>query len=496
MSRLSNVLPYSIYTTAQVRELDRIAIEDEGIPGLTLMQRAGEAAFKLLVRTWPRAEKIAVVCGLGNNAGDAYVLARLAKEAGLQVQVLQMGNVEKLKGDARICYDEMIATGLTTDSTDACNIDEFEVIVDGLLGSGLDREASGEWKTVIESINDSSTNVLALDIPSGLNADNGQHMGVAVSACKTITFIGTKRGLLTGEAADYCGEIYFSDLDIPGRIYDALGRSDCVRIDLENTRSFLSPRKRSSHKGDFGHLLSIGGDHGYLGAVRMASEAAARVGAGLVSVATRSVHAPLMNIGRPELMCHGVEGRNELKGLIDKVSVIAIGPGLGQSSWSVELFAAVLESSLPQVMDADALNLLAKEPHYCDHRILTPHPGEAARLLNCSTAQIQEDRFSAAKALQKQYGGVIVLKGNGTLVANQKGELHICSHGNPGMASAGMGDVLTGVIAGLLAQGLELQQAAMLGACLHGAAADLASKSGQRGLLASDLMPFIRQLVD
>ncbi len=495
MNDISRGLPTQLYTAAQVRELDRIAIEDEAIPGITLMQRAGRAAFDQLCGAWPKAKKIAAVCGLGNNAGDAYVLARLAQEAGLQVHVFQIGDAAKLKGDARTSYEDLTATGISISPVDSSKFNEFDVIVDGLFGTGLDREVGGEWKNIIESINDSNSGVLSLDIPSGLNADTGSVMGIAVVADLTVSFIGMKQGLLTGAAADYCGELYFSDLEVPERIYESLGKAASTRIDLENTRAFLRPRKGSAHKGDFGHVLTIGGDQGYIGAARMAAEAAARVGAGLISVATRAVHAAQLNIGRPELMCHGVEGISELGHLLNKASVIAIGPGLGQSQWAMELFSQVLESPLPQVLDADALNLLANEPQFNDCRVLTPHPGEAARLLNCSSAEIQQDRFTAAKKLQKKYGGVIVLKGSGTLVANKE-EMFLCSGGNPGMASGGMGDVLTGVIAGLLAQGLELSQAAKLGVCLHAAAADEASKSAQRGLLAADLLPYIRSLVN
>jgi len=256
--------------------------------------------------------------------------------------------------------------------------------------------------------------------------------------------------------------------------------------------SLLSPRPRDAHKGLFGHVLVVGGDYGMGGAVRMAGEAALRVGAGLVSVATRLEHVAGIIAGRPELMCHGVKSPKDLQKLLQRATVIALGPGLGQSMWSKKLFAALVKAKQPKILDADALNLLAQNPHKRKDWILTPHVGEAARLLNCSREKIQQDRLAAVKALQNKFGGVIILKGAGTLVL--AAEVKICKAGNPGMASGGMGDVLTGVIAGLLAQGLDLAQAAEMGVCIHAMAGDLAAQErGERGLLAMDLMFYLQQ---
>lgn len=257
----------------------------------------------------------------------------------------------------------------------------------------------------------------------------------------------------------------------------------------------LPPRDPTAHKGDFGHVLLVGGDHGMAGALRLAGEAALRVGAGLVSVATRADHAALINATRPELMSHGVESVSQLTPLLKRATELAIGPGLGQGQWSRKLFSAVLQSQLPMVVDADALNLLAAEPMRRDNWILTPHVGEAARLLAQSIEQVQADRVQAATALQHKYGGVVVLKGADTVVVDNAGEVSVCSEGNPGMASGGMGDVLTGMITGLLAQGCSLAKAARMGACLHAHAADVAAQDGQRGLLASDLFPVMRRLL-
>lgn len=257
-------------------------------------------------------------------------------------------------------------------------------------------------------------------------------------------------------------------------------------------------RDKAAHKGDFGHVLVIGGDHGMGGAVRMCGEAALRVGAGLVSIATHEEHIALINAERPELMCHVVNGAADLLPLLTKATVIAVGPGLGKSDWSRELFQVVMNSSLPMVVDADGLNLLSESIQKNDNWILTPHVGEAARLLRCKSDEVQANRSAAVRQLQAKYSGIAVLKGEGTLIQTTESAVpFLCAAGNPGMATAGMGDVLTGVIAGLLAQHFSLSSAAKTGVLLHAMAGDLAAeKAGERGLIATDLMPYLRQLVN
>jgi hydroxyethylthiazole kinase-like uncharacterized protein yjeF len=256
------------------------------------------------------------------------------------------------------------------------------------------------------------------------------------------------------------------------------------------------PRSKDAHKGNFGHVLVIGGNKGMGGAVRLAAEAAARVGAGLVSVATRAEHVSALIAARPELMCLEVQTSADLKFLLERATTIVLGPGLGQDAWAQDLYTCVLASKLPKIIDADALNLLAKNPHKQDDWILTPHPGEAARLLACTTADIQNNRLVAAKQLQQRYGGVIVLKGAGSIIQGVT-TTHLCTAGNPGMASGGMGDVLGGVIAGLVAQKFSQQKSAELGVLVHALAADQAAKeSGERGLLALDLMVQLRRLMN
>ncbi len=486
-------LPQTLYRAAEVRELDRIAIEEYGIASVTLMERAGAAAFMGLRQHWPEAYRIVVVCGLGNNGGDGFVVARLAAAAGLQVQVLQVGDAERLRGAAWEAYHKLSGSTCVVVACQACRLQDTDLIVDALLGTGLKGEVSGEWRQVIEDINNSERPVLAIDVPSGLDADTGCARGIAVRAAVTISFIGLKQGLFTAAGPDHCGAIEFDDLGVPSEIFNRVPPAS-TRMRLRDLPR-LPARRRDSNKGDYGRVLVIGGDHGMAGAIRLCGEAAARVGAGLVYLATRAAHAAVISAARPELLCYAVEQPSQLLPLLEKASGVAIGPGLGQSEWASRLFARVLDTPLPLVVDADALNLLVLEPLRRDNWILTPHPGEAARLLSAATAEIQNDRFSAVAELQKRYGGVVVLKGAGTLVS-AGGRVDVCDAGNPGLASAGTGDVLSGVIAGLAAQGLGLEHAARLGVCLHAAAGDQAAQQGERGLLAGDLMPQLRRLLN
>jgi NAD(P)H-hydrate epimerase len=490
-------LPFELYRAAQVRELDRIAIEDRGISGYTLMSRAGEAAFELLRQRWPDARRITVVCGGGNNAGDGYVVARLARQTGLDVQALTLANPDDLRGDALAAWQDACAAGVPTTIFTATGLAEAELLVDAILGTGLEREISGAWREAIEAMNAHPADILALDIPSGLHADTGAILGAAIQAAATITFIGLKQGLFTGQGPACCGEVSFTDLGAPPDIYPAIHPA-CWRYAGEDLPTLLPKRWRSAHKGHFGHVLVIGGELGLAGAARMAGEAAARCGAGLVSIATRAAHAGLQAAVRPELMFHGIENLDDLAPLFGRATVVAIGPGLGRGDWGRDVLRAALASNKPLVVDADGLNLLAAEPTYRENWILTPHPGEAARLLKMTPSEVEADRFTAVEDLALRFGGVAVLKGAGSLIASKAdGLVALCAAGNPGMASGGMGAVLTGVIAALVAQGFSLFAAARAGVHLHGQAGDLAAGAGgERGLLATDLLPFLRQLVN
>ncbi len=484
-----------LYTAAQVRELDRIAIGEEGIPGLTLMRRAGAAVFREVQARMPEGGRLLVLCGAGNNAGDGYVVARLAKQAGMQVDLVTPADPGRLRGDAWQAFEDAQSAGVVPIRFESGELPEAVVIVDALLGTGLERPVEGAWRILIELANAQPATRIAVDIPSGLDADRGVVLGAAFRADVTVTFIGRKLGLFTGAAAEYVGRVVFDDLGVPERVGERL-RPAAWRMVREDLATLLHPRPRTLHKGQAGHVLVVGGQPGMSGAPRLAGEAAARVGAGLVSLAVHPERAATTGIDRPELMVHAVEGPGALAPLAERATVVALGPGLGRSDWAHALFDAVLEYPKAVVLDADALNLLAGSPRRQDDWILTPHPGEAARLLGCEVAVVQADRPAAVRALQEKYGGVVVLKGPGTLIHDGH-LLLVTDTGNPGMASGGMGDVLTGLIAGLLAQGLPPLEAAAGGAWLHGAAADRAAREGgERGLLARDLMLHLRALVN
>jgi ADP-dependent NAD(P)H-hydrate dehydratase / NAD(P)H-hydrate epimerase len=365
-----------------------------------------------------------------------------------------------------------------------------DVYVDALYGTGLNRAPEPFAASLIERINASAIPVLALDVPSGLNADTGDCPGVAIRAAMTVSFIAAKRGLYTGQAATKVGVLQMDTLGLPDILWQGMP-TDASLLDAMH----LPPRARDAHKGDSGHVLAIGGDHGTAGAIRLCGEATLRSGAGLVSIATRTENIFALNSARPELMAHGVHGPQELKPLLDRADVLAVGPGLGQGAWGHALWLTAIDGGKPLVLDADGLNLLAREPHrFSVPAVLTPHPGEAARLLGKTIAEVQLDRFASARALAHRYNAMVVLKGSGSLIAHPDGRLDVCIWGNPGMASGGMGDLLTGVIAALLAQGCSAWDAARIGVGLHARAGDLAARCGERGLLASDLLEPLRTL--
>jgi NAD(P)H-hydrate epimerase len=484
-------LPAEIYSTDSVRRIDRQAIDAAGIAGYTLMNRAGQAALELARRTWPDAKRWQFLCGGGNNGGDAYVLARLAAASGIDARVTALIPIESLAGDAATACRDFKAAGGAVQQWDGKLEQAAELLVDGIIGSGLARNLEGPFAEAVQEMCRHEAPVLALDIPSGVSGDTGEVLGCAVRAACTITFVGLKSGLFLADAPDFVGRLSFADLGIPAACHESVSPV-MRRIPGQAIERALPPRPRSAHKGDFGHLLLVGGGPGMAGAIRLSGEAALRTGAGRVSIATHPAHGSAIAAGRPELMCHGVETERELSALLARASTVAIGPGLGTGPWARSLYETVLASELPMVVDADGLNLLAGKARKRDHWILTPHPGEAARLLGSSVRQVQGARIDALARLRQRYGGTIVLKGAGTLVSAQDGPPWLCTAGNPGMAAAGMGDVLTGVIGALLAQGCPLEEAAVCGVEVHARAGDAAAGSAPRGLLASDLLPALR----
>ena len=490
-----NAKSRKLYSATQIRELDRAAMEG-GITGRTLMQRAALAAWQALQRAQPKVKRVDVICGAGNNGGDGYEIARLANGIGRDVRVWQVGDAPSA-GDALAAREAWLKAGGTVQALQLDSLFKAEVIVDALLGIGVSRELTGDWDAAVSMINHARAQgawVLAVDVPSGLDVTTGRILGNAVQADMTVTFIGQKVGLYTGSGVDCAGEVVLDMLNIPAQTYDAI--EPLARLqEASDVGVWLPKRSRNSHKGSYGHVLVVGGDSGMAGAALLSGQAALRAGAGLVSLATRGSHVAALTAAQPELMCRRVETVDELTPMHERATVVAIGPGLGQSPWARGLLARTLLLDLPLVIDADALNLLAETTLKRDRWVLTPHPGEAARMLGVSTAEVQANRPAAVIELQRRYGGTIVLKGAGTLIQGQN-KLSLCPYGNPGMAVGGMGDVLTGVIAAFIAQGLPLEQAANTGVLVHALAGNRAAEQGMRGLLPTDLLAGLRAIVN
>lgn len=489
-------LPMALYSAAQVRALDAYAIGELGVPGYTLMKRAGEAALRFLRSRWPMSHRIVIVCGSGNNGGDGYVLARFAQAAGLTVTVLAAKPVEALRGDALQAYSDYIASGGRVQPFSAAHLLDGEVIVDAVFGTGLNKSVQDDAAQTIAAINESGRPVFALDVPSGLSADTGMQLGDAVYADCTVTFVGLKTGLFIGDGPEHTGTVYFDDLEVTPPPNPEF--APCLEriVETEILRA-LPRRPRDAHKGDFGRVLIIGSAVSMPGATRLAGEACLRVGAGLVTVAVAPENVAAISSGRPELICLPLDDDRTLTHAIERAEIVAIGPGLGRSDWARAALNAALHSDKPLVVDADALNLIAEQGDQArDNWILTPHPGEAGRLLGVSSDDIQRDRIAALEQLVERYGGTIVLKGAGTLVGSKNRIPGLCERGNPGMASPGMGDVLTGAIAGVLAQCRDSWLATRAAVLIHAMAGDAVARGGERGLLASDVARELRTFVN
>lgn len=501
------------YSREAVRNLDFMMVEQEFVENsYELMNRAAQALLDFINRKYSNIKHISIVCGAGNNAGDGYALARLAKlqekEPHIKVRLISIIDPEHLSGDAHQAYLDWLACGGTIDSMEDAHFESADLIIDALIGTGLNRTLEGEWYDTVAAINASPKPVLAVDIPSGLDANTGASYGIAINATHTLTFIGQKMGMYTAQARYFCGNIHFASLGVENSLYRQIDHS-AVLMEWNNLARKLPCRSPISHKGDHGHLLIIGGDYGMSGACRIAGEAALRTGAGLVSIATRKENVNAITSARPELMVHGVDSADDLQPLLKKATAIAIGPGLGTEQWGVALLDKIIklikqqynsdEHKITYVFDADALNIMAQHNLVIQSQdvIYTPHFGEASRLLkyNSEYPDVDTNRYEMIRQLQTKYHGSFVLKGAGTLI-NVADDVAICPYGNEGMASAGMGDCLTGIIGALLAQKVALNDALQLGVCLHAKAGDQAAKEGKNGMIVSDLFPKIRQLMN
>ena len=481
-----------LFDSASARSLDARASALHGDDGWTLMAAAGEAAWQCVLEHWPQARHLCVVVGSGNNGGDGWVMATHALLAGRQVQVITLPERSPDTPLARRAANGFAAAGGRSSAFEG-TLPAADLLVDALAGLGLHGALHGAAESVVNALNAHPAPVLALDVPSGIDADHGAALGTAVQAARTLQFIVAHRGLFTGDGLAHAGCRQLAPLELPAEAWvDATPAAEWWRSG--RLAALLPPRPLNAHKGTSGHVLCIGGNHGGGGALLLAGHAALRAGAGLTSLATRGAHVGAAMTRIPEAMCHAVEDGRAPAPLLQRASVLAIGPGLGQDDWAKALWRQARDSGRPLVVDADALNLLAADPRPVADAVLTPHPGEAARLLGCTTQAIQQDRFGTAQVLAERFGAVVVLKGAGTIIASPGRVPAVIDAGNPGMAVGGMGDLLTGVIAALRAQGLPAFEAAAAGALLHGLAGDEAAADGARGLLPTDLLAPLRRL--
>nr|BBJ04751.1 bifunctional NAD(P)H-hydrate repair enzyme [Marinobacter nauticus] len=495
--RNASSLPEALYSADSVRAIDRYLIDQQGVDGFELMQAAARAAFRQLLRHWPVPGSILVLCGAGNNGGDGYLVAANAQRHGITVRCIAIAPTGKLTGDALNALNRARAEGVSVEDIGELGEDGLEkhlssatLVVDAMLGTGVTGSPREPFAGVIRRVNESGLPVLAVDLPSGLNATTGSSAGDVIQAKVTVTFIGAKAGLYTGAGAGVCGEVVFEALDT-GHDISGSGQPPLARLQSwAQCKEQLPVRPLDAHKGRFGHVLVVAGDRGFGGAGIMAAEAASRAGAGLVTLATRPEHVTAALARCPSLMVHGLIHGSELPPLLARADVVVCGPGMGKLAWGQQMLQQVEQSGLPRVLDADALNLMAgRVPVVSDSHILTPHPGEAARLLGCDVAGVEADRVSAARRLQTMLGGVVLLKGAGTVIASGSALPVIVPGGNPGLATGGMGDVLSGIAGALLAQLKDPQQATTMAAALHLAAADQAVQTyGYMGLTPTDVI--------
>lgn len=495
-------LTHQTYKVNQLQQYEADAAQAVGINLFQLMERAGAAVYRNIRKYYPSTQQILILSGKGNNGGDGYIVARLAHQAGISVTVVVNATKQEIKGDALKALELLEQWPVTiifaahgSQINDAIASFNGEMILDCIFGIGFCGQLSPAMTQLFLEVNNKNCIKVAVDVPSGLDANLGIVSPLAIKADLTITLIAYKQGLLTGQAANYVGKLHLETLGV-NQAFTHLASTTCFRQSLELLPEPIK-RQAASHKGSIGMMLAIGGHRSFTGAICLASEAALRTGAALVGVCCAQDSRSILLSRCPELMMIASCAQELASAThLEKVKAVVIGPGLGRDSWSKALFEWVINFSQCKVIDADALHFLALSPQKFDKWILTPHPGEAAVLLNCTIAEIEADRFSAVRKITQRYGGICVLKGAGTLVSDGQ-STWINTTGNSGMASGGMGDVLSGIIGALMLQTTNLYQAARIGVYIHGRAADIiAKKQGQVGILASDLYPEIQRLMN
>jgi NAD(P)H-hydrate epimerase len=490
-----------------VREIDRTSIEEFGIPGLILMENAGRAVAKVVLKEFSEVGKIAIFAGGGNNGGDGFVVARHLLGDGLDVITYVLSDPKKYKGDALTNFHALRKIGgrMLEMKGSLSAYKEADLIIDALFGTGLDREVDGFYREVIEFMNSQPTPRLAVDLPSGLDSDTGFPLGVAVKADVTVTFAIPKLGLAIYPGIEYAGKVYLADITTPNFLEKEI---PLELITYDTVRKILKPRHPDTHKGTFGHLFILAGSTGKTGAAALAALGSLRAGTGLVTVGVPKSLNPIMEQKLTEAMTEplpeterGVLGKASLDSALKIMTygktALAIGPGISTSKETADfLYEIIRKSTLPVVLDADALTLIAQNLDLLKETrvpiILTPHPGEMARLIGKASDEVQKARVGVARDFSTMYNSYTVLKGARTVISTPDGRVFINPTGNPGMASGGMGDVLSGVIGGFLAQGYSPADSCVLGVFAHGLAGDLAAeKKGEAGIIAGDLADLI-----
>ena len=478
-----------VFTGSGVKEIDRLAINQFGYSGIELMTLAGRKAFQQLSDRFDGPGAVLVLCGSGNNGGDGYILAAEALEAGWEVTLI--ATKDPSTEDSQTACQNFVDKGGIVKQPSCEEIRErYDVIVDALLGVGISGAPRGDSADLIRKTNRMQGFKFAIDVPSGVDADTGAVYDPCFKADRTLTFIAPKIGLLTGPALNAAGDVLLENLQVESKVFDQV--EACATI-LEQPD--VNPRQADSHKGVYGHVVVAGGENGMLGAVLLAGRAALRAGAGKVHILSTDEHLDKPALSTPELMSAVFETSN--LALAEQATAVALGPGLGLNPWGQTVFDHLIGVDKPMVMDADALTLISRADRQVSNAslVLTPHPGEAASLLGATSAEVQADRANAVRTIARDHNAVCVLKGAGTLIACPQGRLSVCTAGNPGMASAGMGDVLTGIIAALLAQGMEAYDAACAGVWWHAVSADLiAAQNNQSSLIASDVIEGLKSI--
>ena len=511
-----------VVTAAEMRQIDQDTIEGIGIPGIVLMETAGSAIVRAILQHYPTTERIGILVGKGNNGGDGLVIARQLAHTGHDVHIFLVSPADSFTGEAAINLQIAKNLGLRIEVISGEKegwkhwMTNCELLVDAIFGTGLRGAVRDPIATIIDTINSRSTPVLSVDLPSGLDADTGHPLGPCVQADRTVTIGLPKRGLLVHPGAELAGKLEVVDIGFPEQVIDTQG----IKVNWTTTTQasqWMPLRPPASHKGTYGRVLVVAGSTGMTGAAALASEAALRAGAGLVTLATPKHLNPILEGLLPEVMTlplseteAGSLSASATAAILEFAekmkSVLAIGPGISQHPDTVALVQQLIRENrehklgLRMVIDADGLNAIAQTPEimsFLDKEIvLTPHPGEMARLMDTRVSTLEADRIRTAQTYASEHGVVLVFKGAPTVTADANGNVWINSTGNSGMGTGGMGDVLTGIIAGLMAQGLSTERGAVLGVYIHGLAGDIVSeRSGMHGLIASDVLRAVPQAI-